>query len=189
MMNLEKEAEKIKEIASTLDYLEKTLKREERELNEAEAEVQHSKQAQDILQHLAQAVQQRVHEKVSAVVSSSLEAVFDDPYAFKIQFERKRGRTEASLRFLRRDLDVDPLTATGGGVVDVAAFALRVACLVMHQPKLSRLVVLDEPFKFVSAQYRPKVRQMLEELSKEMGLQIVMVTHIEEFETGKIIEV
>jgi len=136
---------------------------------------------------LAQAVQQKAHEKISSVVSSCLTAVFNDPYEFKIQFERKRGKTEARLVFVRRGLEVDPLTASGGGVVDVAAFALRVACLVLHRPRLSRLVVLDEPFKFVSANYQDNVRAMLEELASDLGLQIIMVTHIETLETGKVI--
>ncbi len=113
----------------------------------------------------------------------------DEAYEFKILFERKRGRTEATLRFVRNGLEVDPLSASGGGIVDVAAFALRVACLMLHRPRLSKLVVLDEPFKFVSKEYRDNVRSMLEELAKDLGLQILLVTHIDELETGKVIEV
>ncbi len=187
-MDIELEEEEVSNLASRLKLLEQTVQREEKELKDAEQRLKDSQSAQEVLQFLAQAVQQKAHQRISEVVSSCLSAVFDDPYQFKIEFERKRGRTEAQLRFVRRDLDVEPLTASGGGVVDVAAFALRVACLVMHRPRLSRLVVLDEPFRFVSAQYRENVRQMLEELAKDMDIQILMVTHIEELETGKVIE-
>lgn len=144
--------------------------------------------AQEVLQLLAQAVQQKAHERICHVVSSCLSAVFDDPYQFHIEFERKRGRTEAALRFRRRGLEVDPLTASGGGVVDVASFALRVACLVMHRPRLSRVLILDEPFRFVSAQYQEGVRTMLEQISQEMKVQILFITHNPELATGKIIE-
>jgi ABC-type glutathione transport system ATPase component len=144
--------------------------------------------AQEVLQLLAQAVQQKAHERICHVVSSCLSAVFDDPYSFHIEFERKRGRTEAALRFRRRGLEVDPLTASGGGVVDVASFALRIACLVMHRPKLSRVLVLDEPFRFVSAQYQEGVRTMLEQISAEMKVQIIFITHNPELATGKILE-
>ena len=85
-------------------------------------------------------------------------------------------------------MEVDPMDGSGGGVVDVAAFALRVSCLMLSQPPLRRLLVLDEPFKFVSEGFRGRVRKMLETLADEMKLQIVMVTHIRELETGKIIE-
>jgi DNA repair exonuclease SbcCD ATPase subunit len=46
--------------------------------------------------------------------------------------------------------------------------------------------VLDEPFKFVSEEYRPRVRAMLEKLSAELDVQFIMVTHVPEFKTGTI---
>lgn len=168
--------------------LETTIEREKKGIEDATLKLKHSQDAQEILQSLAQAVQQQAHQRISEVVSSCLEAVFDDPYEFRIDFDRKRGKTEAKLRFSRRGLDVNPLTASGGGMIDVAAFALRVACLVLHRPRLSRVIVLDEPFKFVSSGYRENVRTMLEQLSRDMGIQIIMVTHIQELETGEVIE-
>lgn len=188
MIDLLQERQKVRELASRFELLHASVKKEQELVEGAKETLAHAQEAQEILQLLAQAVQQKAHQKISEVVSSCLSSVFDDPYEFKIVFERKRGKTEANLRFLRRGLDVDPLTASGGGMIDVAAFALRVACLVLHRPRLARLVVLDEPFKFVSAQYRDNVRSMLEGLAKDMGMQIVMVTHIEELETGKVIE-
>lgn len=179
----------VKEISAQLNLLEKTVDREKESLASATKKLKQTQDAQEILQHLSQAVQEQVHAKISDVVSSCLSSVFDDPYSFKIEFERKRGRTEAHLRFLRRKLDVDPLTASGGGMVDVAAFALRAACLVLHRPRLSRVVVFDEPFKNVSAQYQDNVRQMMEQISKDMGIQIIMITHNEAYATGKVIEV
>ena len=147
-----------------------------------------AEEALRVCQIVAQAVQQKAHDRIAGIVSRCLEAVFDEPYEFKILFEQKRGKTEASLVFERDGLQVDPLTASGGGVVDVAAFALRLSCLMLSRPTLRRLLVLDEPFKFVSEQYRERVRVMLETLSKDLGVQIVMVTHIEELKMGKVIE-
>ena len=187
-MNIQEEARIVQRISSDLALLKRSLAKEKEELAKATEHIGAVGRAQDILQHLAQAVQQQVHKRISEVVSSCLSAVFDDPYEFHIIFERKRGRTEASLRFLRRGLDVDPLTASGGGVVDVAAFALRVACLMLHRPKLSRIIILDEPFRFVSAQYQENVRQMIEELSKDLKIQIIQVTHNDNLVTGKTID-
>ncbi len=188
MTDLATEEKEVTKLAIHLHAFEVAVTTEKELLVKAERTLQHTQDAQEILQLIAQAVQQQSHDKIATVVSKCLESVFDDPYQFKIEFERKRGRTEASLRFVRRDLDADPLSAAGGGVVDVAAFALRVACLMLHRPRLSKVVILDEPFKFVSAQYREGVRTMLEELAKDLKIQIVMVSHIEELETGKVIE-
>jgi ABC-type sulfate/molybdate transport systems ATPase subunit len=48
---------------------------------------------------------------------------------------------------------------------------------------------LDEPFRFISANYRPAVKKMLEELSEKMQVQILMVTHASELTTGKVVEI
>jgi ABC-type glutathione transport system ATPase component len=187
-MDLAAEEKEVAQLALRLSHARRSVHDESIALTNANHVLQRTQDAQEILQLIAQAVQQRAHERLSAVVTKCLESVFEDPYQFKIEFERKRGRTEASLRFTRRELDADPLSSTGGGVVDVAAFALRVACLMLHRPRLSKVVILDEPFKFVSAQYRENVRAMLEELAKDLGIQIVLVSHIEELEAGKVIE-
>ena len=188
-MNLEQEAEKIKELASRLNYLKQKITDEGKELEAAEARLAHAQQAQEVLQHLAQAIQQKAHQKIGEVVSSCLSTIFgEEAYTFSILFERKRGRTEAHLRFTRRDLEVDPLTASGGGVVDVASAALRIACLMLHRPRLSRVFVADEPFRFVSAEFQDNVRTMLEELAKDLGVQIVMVTHNPALATGNTVE-
>jgi len=148
-----------------------------------------AEEAQKIIQQVAQSVQQHVHQRISSVVSKCLELVFEEPYTFKIVFEQKRGKTQARLIFEEGDNDLDPMDATGGGVVDVAAFALRLACLVLSQPPVRPFVVLDEPFKFVSEDYRPRVKAMLDHLAEEMGIQFLVVTHIEELRTGTIVEI
>lgn len=141
-----------------------------------------------VCQQVAQTIQEIAHSKIADIVSRSLEAVFDEPYTFRIQFEQKRGRTEAVLLFDRGGMLVDPLTASGGGVVDVAAFALRLSCLLLSRPPLRRLVVLDEPFRFVSAEYRGRVRDLLVSLATELDCQFVIVTHMKEMQAGKVIE-
>lgn len=149
--------------------------------------VEDTEDAQCLLQQIAQGIQENAHKQIAGVVSKCLSIVFDEPYEFCISFERKRGRTEAALSFKRNNQHVDPMTASGGGVVDVAAFALRLACLSLSRPKLRRVLVMDEPFKFVSEQYRDRVRSMIETLAEEMEVQFIMVTHIPELVCGKVI--
>jgi len=162
---------------------------ERQALSKAEQRVEDVMEAQALTQRVAQKVQQEAHDQIAGVVTRCLETVFGEGcYNFKINFRRQRGRTEAQLLFDREGLEVDPLTASGGGVVDVAAFALRLSCLLLSQPKLRRLLVLDEPFKFLSMEYRDRVRTLLELLSVELGVQILMVTHITELRAGHIVQ-
>ena len=145
-------------------------------------------EAQQIVQVVAETIQEEAHSRIAAVVSKCLGIVFDEPYEFYIRFERARGRTEARLVFVREGQDVNPIDASGGGVVDVAAFALRLSALMLARPARRRTVILDEPFKFVSAGHRDAVRVMLETLSADLGVQFIMVTHIDELRTGNIID-
>ncbi len=157
-------------------------------VNTAETAYQDADEAQQIVQAVAETIQEEAHDRIAGVVSRCLAAVFDEPYEFKIQFERIRGRTEARLQFIRDGMAINPLDGSGGGVVDVAAFALRVSCLMLARPACRRVVILDEPFRFVSRSYRGRVRAMLEGLQKDLQIQMVMVTHIEEFHMGSVVD-
>lgn len=146
-------------------------------------------EAQELAQQVAQQVQQQAHEQIASVVSQCLETVFDEPYTFRIIFDRKRGRTEARLVFERDGEEFDPLTASGGGVVDVAAFALRLSCLMLSKPALRKTLVFDEPFRFIHGDtYRDRVRLMVEKLSADLGVQFIIATGIEELKTGTILD-
>lgn len=139
-------------------------------------------------QHVIQNIQESVHQQIANIVSGCLAVVFDDPYTFKILFERKRGRTEARCIYERRGRQVDPMGASGGGTVDVSAFALRLASILMKHPQPRKLIIMDEPFKFVSPGFRNNVCRMLEQLVADFGFQFILNTSDQEFMTGKVIQ-
>lgn len=146
-------------------------------------------EAQAIAQSVAQAIQQKAHNQIAGVVTECLKSVFGGGYAFKIKFERKRNRTEAILTIVKNgNEEIDPLNQDSGGVAEVAAFALRLCCICLSKPKVRKLMVMDEPFKSVhSKQYRNNVRMMIEKLSKDFGMQILFITGVSRYKTGKII--
>jgi DNA repair exonuclease SbcCD ATPase subunit len=138
--------------------------------------------AKDIVQTTAMDCQQRCQERIAYVVTRCLEAVFGEgSMRFALLFEQKRGQTEVRGVLLDPEgHELDPVDSCGGGVLDVAAFGLRLACMMLMRPRPARVLVLDEPFKFTSCNYRPAICQLLVELSQEMGVQIIMVTHLPE---------
>ncbi len=147
-------------------------------------------EAKDVLQTVGQEVQQQAHAKIAGVVTHCLQAVFGRQFRFEIRFERKAGRTQAALVLLKKDVEVDPMFGSGGGVVDVAAFALRVACLCMTKPPLRKLLVVDEPFRNIHGEAnRLRAKELIESTASELGVQIVMCTGLEWLRCGKIVEV
>jgi len=165
------------------------LRRTRQAVVDGEEELDAAEEAQQVVQAIAETIQEEAHNRIAGVVTRCLATVFDEPYEFRIRFERARGRTEARLVFVREGLEVNPIDASGGGVVDVAAFALRLSALMLSRPARRRVVVLDEPFKFVSAGYRDRVRAMLENLAPDLEVQFIFVTHIDELRCGHIVEV
>lgn len=146
--------------------------------------------AQRIVQQVAQAMQQKAHERIAGVVTRCLNAVFDNPYEFRIRFDKKRGKTEAVLTFIRDGMSLDePMEEVGGGVIDVAALALRLACIMLTRPASRRILVLDEPFSQVRGQQnKARTRAMLMRLCDDIGVQVIINTDIAEYQLGTVIE-
>ncbi len=148
-------------------------------------------EAQSLAQDVAKGVQEHAHKRIASVVSRCLKSVFpDEPYTFQIRFESRRGKTEADLVLVRDGLVLDdPVNSVGLGVVDVASFALRLVRLVLARPKRRKVLVLDEPFKWLHGEdNRKRAANLLLALSQEFGIQIVMTTGQDWLRIGKIIE-
>jgi DNA repair exonuclease SbcCD ATPase subunit len=178
------------QLLTEYDQAQRTLTVEAAKLQSTSRTVKCSLGAQKIIQHVAHTVQKKAHDRIATVVSRCLTAVFQEQaYEFVIRFEKKRGKTEAVLAFVRNGREFDPATESGGGVVDVASFALKLVCLILRTPKLRRVMILDEAFKHLSEQYRDRVRELLAVLAREMNVQIIQVTHSDQLIAGKIIEI
>jgi DNA repair exonuclease SbcCD ATPase subunit len=141
---------------------------------------EHLEQAQVVIQAVALLTQDSLKYHVAELVTLALTSIFDDPYELEMDFVQRRNQTEADIFFVRDGERVDPLTASGGGAVDVAAFALRVSLWSLKNPRTRPVLVLDEPFRFISMNYRTQTSEMLKMVSERLKLQIVMVTHSEE---------
>jgi hypothetical protein len=91
----------------------------------SENEFDAAQEAQEIVQTIAKAVQKEAHDKIAGVVTRCLATVFEEPYEFKIKFNRARGRTEADLIFIRNGREVDPMRWSGrrGGLRPTAIIA------------------------------------------------------------------
>ena len=187
--DIERWRDKVHGLTAQRDAAKSALAHCRARVQQAEDHYYAAEEAQQVVQAVAETVQEQAHDRIAGVVSRALATVFEQPYEFVIEFERSRGRTEARLRFVRDGQSVSPIDSSGGGVVDVAAFALRVSCMMLKRPAARRVLVLDEPFRFVSANYRPRVAAMLQGLAEDLSMQVVMVTHFAELRVGKVVEV
>lgn len=135
-------------------------------------------EARQVMNDVQLATQVTIKDFIEEIVSLGLKTVFGDKYGFSIQYEVKRNKSEAQLFITKDGEKFDAGDSCGGGVIDVAAFGLRVALFALADPKPEGVLLLDEPGKWVSkGDLVQKFGLMLKEVSKMMGMQIIMVSH------------
>ena len=134
--------------------------------------------SQMFVQGVAESVQSQLLSKIDSIVNLGLVTMFPD-YTFEMKYVPSRGKTEVQFIFKEGDFVIDPMAQVGGGLVDVAAFLLRIA--VYSISNVNNTLVFDEPGKFISAGLRQKFSEVLKILSERLNLQILEVTHVREF--------
>lgn len=136
-------------------------------------------QALEIIKEVGKKTQEKLQYHISEITSLALEAVFDDSaYKLEVRFVERRDKMECDLVFVNnKGQEMDPLESTGGGAVDVASFALRIASWSLTNPKTRNVIILDEPLRFLDKQKQEKASLMIKEISKKLNLQFIIVTH------------
>jgi DNA repair exonuclease SbcCD ATPase subunit len=158
---------------SNKELLDKRLKRKQELIDELET----VKKSQVLVQTIASEVQSNLEVKISSIVNLGLSVLFPE-YTFRLEYVPARGKTEVRFVFFEGEDEVDIMEQNGGGLVDAAAFLLRLAVYAISS--CDNTMIFDEPFKYVSKTLRPRVAELLKTLSEKLKLQIVYVTHIEE---------
>lgn len=119
------------------------------------------------------------HESLAAVeqlLSYGLRTAFPDlPLSCRFEVTTKRGQQWLDIILMDGKVQAPILDAFGGGPASVISLLLRL--LVCRRLKLAPVILLDEPFSFVSEQYVPGVAQLLRELAEKLNLTLVLVTH------------
>lgn len=141
-----------------------------------------AKKAKVLVQSVAEDTQKRIQYHISNIVSNALSTVFPDPYQFKLNFVKKRGRTEAELRFEKDGYEYVPVDDSGGGVMDIASFALRLAMWGLEGS--SQVVLLDEPSKHLSEKYQDRYCDLLRAVQEDLNIQFIIITHIEKLKAS-----
>ncbi len=134
-------------------------------------------QAREIIRVVGLETQKQLEFNISNISSLALEGIFNEPYKLLLEFVERRNKTECDVLFERNGERFKPLDASGGGTVDVAAFALRIASWSMQQHRTRNIIIMDEPMRFLSEEYQENASEMIKEISNKLGIQFIIVTH------------
>lgn len=146
---------------------------------ESHEEVENLMMAGKAIQSIIERVSRSNIAQIESLVNDALDIIFhDQSIRFSVNSSEKRG-TAAYTWTLTKDGIEGNINSFGGGVVAIPALVLKALSLVLS--KRYPLLVLDESLSFVSAEYVPNVSDFLKQLSKQLGITVVLVTHQPKF--------
>ncbi len=163
------------------DVIQERIKEFESKTQELEREVAFSEQAQIVIQVVGRQTQKQLEYRIGELVSLAQASVFDNPWALKLEFVLRRGKTECDLHWQKSDgrESSDIRYGGGGGESDVAALGLQFAMWSLQRPRTRNIMFFDEPLKFLKGGDLPeRGALMIKEISKHLLLQILMISHI-----------
>lgn len=147
-------------------------------------EIRWGKAALNIAITVGESLQAQISSRLSSIASYALDAIWSDPYRVKLKFTSSgRGNIEAQILFCRDGEEFRPILPSGqllagGGPVEAAAFGLRCALWAQMSATNSRpILFMDEPFRFIQKDLQSVVAEMLQGLTKKIGLQMILITH------------
>lgn len=122
---------------------------------------------------------------VETLVTHGLRTIFGGDMSFHLKPGMK-GKY-ATMDFIVRsrtpegeEVDTSIMDSRGGGVAAVVGFLIRLVLLLLH-PGKRHILFLDETFAQLSAEYEPRLAEFIAELVRKTDVQIVMVTHSDQY--------
>ncbi len=172
-----------------LNHIEDLYKQEQNILTKLQTQLENhkqkaviAKQASALIQVVAQQLQSKLEKQITTLVNLAINSVFENAPIFKMEIVVRRNKTECDLLFEEQGELSKPIDSSGGGLLDIVSFALRVVIWTFTDN--DNVLILDEPFKFLSPNLAEKASDMLSALSEKLGLQIIMVSHAEGINTS-----
>jgi glycerol-3-phosphate responsive antiterminator len=157
-----------------------------REIAALETTEQLCTQAAHVLTAIGEQRQDQAQRRIESLVTLGLQTIFGDELSFHLVqgVRAKNPVVDFVVRSTLPDgttVDTDVMDARGGGLAAVVGFLLRVVILLLSHQRQDTVLLLDETFAHVSAEYLPTLIAFLRQLVQRTGVQIVMVTHEDTF--------
>jgi len=179
MINIEQLKSKFIAYKTECQLTLNSLEIKEKEYNSIKEYNENLLKARIVVGNAGKFTQSYLKSYIEEMVTTALQAVFEEDYQFVIDFDIKRNKPEAKLSLKLRGEETDPKDSCGGGVLDVASFALRVVLWSIENPKSSNVIILDECFKFLHGKME-NASQLLKKLSKDLNIQFIIVSQLDE---------
>ena len=174
--DLQRQIDRIDGFYKALQSQERTLLDTIEDLKKA---IERDTKASAVLKHLLDMMVKNEITKMAALITYGLKSVFDDQnLTFLPDKKEKGGKINIELKTINDDIEGD-FRSFGGSVAVIESFLMRILCAL--KKNLARLMLLDETFAAVGEEYISNTGKLISELSKKIGIDILLVTHQKEF--------
>jgi len=134
----------------------------------------------EVLNLVSKSTRDVIKNTFEGLVSYALKAIYQDSYEFKLKFGNRGNLSELDFE-LKSPKNLNPLPledcAAGGGL-DIISLALRFVLIQILQ--FPGMIVLDEPTKHLSVQFRQNEFNFYNYIAKKLGKQLIIITHSKE---------
>lgn len=174
-MTVENYKVKINKSRGKLESLVSRQKKISKDLKELDTYQKTLEEAQTFIQMIANSTQEQLKFHLTDIVNLCINTCFPD-VVFDIDFDIKNNRTIARLVYRINGNEVDPMEASGGGLVDLTAFALRIA--LFNIGHTDNVIIFDEPLKWLQPkELQVEAFKIMKELSTKIGIQFILVAN------------
>ena len=133
-----------------------------------------------LLLAFSEATKNEVKSKIEGIANIALKTIFiNKSMKFRI-IPNKNKKGLYYVPYVETEGKITPLrNCKGGGVLDIISLCIRISYLRIFKSQLEQLLFLDEPFRNLDKTRLEIAVEWLNTISKEMKIQMVIVTHIE----------
>ena len=171
-------------------YISKKMERDLAKLNAKtlEAKIDAEKEQLQNIDVCALIIKKTVSKKrdnvcktLSVMGTSAMQyALQDQNVEMQIHEQDYRDAIASNVRIVntKTGLDTPILGAKGGGIEDIVNTAVRIGIIkALKDPAIDGPIILDEPYKQLSAEYQPAIAEFLNRIATDFGRQIILSTH------------
>jgi hypothetical protein len=175
--DLQRQADRIEGFYNALLTQEKELKLS---IDTLKKEIDLLTKTSAVLKHLLDIMVKDEIMKMASLITYGLKTIFEDQnLTFVPDINKKNDKIYIDLKTHNNGIEAG-YDSFGGSVAVIESFLLRILCIL--KKKYARLVLLDETFASVGEEYVLNTCKLISELSKKLGIDILLVTHQKDFQ-------
>jgi ABC-type oligopeptide transport system ATPase subunit len=131
----------------------------------------------DLMQKLSSIMKTNTIKKVETLITHGLQEISGEKLKFVVQYETKRNAIQAQYKLYDEATKTyyDIINSFGGGIADIISILQRI--IFIYQFDTAKILVLDEAGKWISNCMQNKFGKFLRDVSHQLGIQIILITH------------